>query len=348
MKFSKFIEQDLLQELVPVGKDQSVDGDILIAYKEYVFLLDEDNFEELLPKIQKHLEIDDEYYDASSLMTRIAEERPDVLTGEINGGTLYMYPHNFRHQSNSPYLKKVAKLLNLHSVEVQAYNEVSGDESVFTEPIGEEHYYHGTTFKALVKMKVAGLSPQFNSNFENIVHEDKVFVTNNFEKAIFHAVNASNKQEDLPIVIEVKIPDKNRLVLDYDVALQMYDDDTLNDLSYDEVLNNSGGRKDIHSIQSIIKQTQKYKRDISKQIGVYGYKGRIPFKFFEKIIMDEDALRQYVIAEEYGMDFFEQFELENLSDPGKWSEMTLKDIKQVVEDVREEIEQEREEDEEDY
>lgn len=333
MDFKVFYENQIISEVFLKGKDRAEEGDIVIALGKNIWLINDDNFEENIDELSSDLGIKEIPSDIYDLKRNIEEEMPDVLIGTIDSGrTLHIDQINWRHQNSSVVLKKVQKALNLTRIEVSYINQSSDDETV-EQKIGDSKFYHGTSLASLQKM-ATGLRPMPTSNFDNVVHIDKVFVTMNIEKAYFHAMNAATKQNSFPVIIELRIPDESKLVMDYDVAVDMYghEDEETYKLGYTNIAIKTGYLRS-DKLKDIKRRLGDKKKDLSMRLGVFGYKGRIPASFFDAVIFDDNAFPQAIQAEEYGESFGE-IEFEPLS---SWDRSSIPEFKQRKSEIEDEI-----------
>ena len=207
----------------------------------------------------------------------ISEGNPRVIVGRIYDDELYIQSrHTAGHDPvTSTQLKKLVNTLGLYGVTWTTYS-YEGEE---TENTLSRHdmkgdlpstLFHGTSSKNLDGILRTGLKPGQESNWKdaNIEHSDYVFGVTTIDGAIFHADRLSGHEylEDSPVVIEFKVPDKSKLVPDYDVATELYkDDDIYDDLGY----SGTGGVKSSYN-------TMKNRERHWKHTGIFGYKGRIP------------------------------------------------------------------------
>jgi len=151
--------------------------------------------------------------------------------------------------------------------------------------------------------------------------------------SLFHAFKAAQVQESIPIIIELKIPDEDKIVMDYDVAIELYgkgDDETIR-LGYADAKKYG---TETGTMDDVKKRMGDKKVNISKQLGVFGYKGRIPASFFTKIIIDDEALVEYIQYEEIGGDL-DGIEYDDVS---RWEDYTREELSERVKEIRQEME----------
>ncbi len=359
----KFNEYKPINELFVHSDDrEDLDGKNFILYKKDVWIFDDDEWEEneIWEDINNAIGEDVAEEDYYETQITIKEKHPYILQGTINDGNIYIdeYP-NYRHGSLSTDLKKLSDELGLEvkaSYNKGAYNDESAEYDIeFYEKIEDAYFYHGTCLKYLDGISKKGIIPfDENTNFDSVKHSDKIFVTTNMEKALFHANTASLKNKSFPVILKFKLPDTSKLVIDYDLGMEFYGvDNKINQhLGYSDIYNKTGGTA-FDNGAKILSDSEKI--DISRKLGLYGYKGRIPANRIE-VHIDLDTLNKYweIFDDDYG---YEQ-ELENdnemwdeIHDIDMWSELTSQEAKSRIEDIedeyREQFDGEEEDEEED-
>lgn len=349
----KFLEIKQLNEVHVLGDVQ--DGHYVVAYRENIWVFADDDWEEHVGDIAEKVEIDAEVYedDFWEFQRYVSEEGPDIILGQIEGEYLHMNTFNYRHSSASSTLRKVLSALRLKGVEVLSstgYEENSTSVSFeeFTKDLKDKEFFHGTSVGAMWKMlKTGGIRPQSDSNFKNIVHDNKIFVTLNKEKAHFHAMTAARNHGDFPVIIEVKIPDVNKLVDDYDVAIELLGKDHERSvrLGYSDIAyrtNSEASQDDVQDRQSDGAE------DINTKLGIFGYLGRIPHTFIMSVHVPDERFEEYVSNKVHDWD--EEFDVghEEFQSLQDWEEWDLMDFKEHYEETRDEIEGEMDEDDEDW
>jgi hypothetical protein len=132
--------------------------------------------------------------------------------------------------------------------------------------------YHGTSTKYLPGILKFGLKPnESETNYNGIIHEDKVFLAYKFSEAEQHATHTASQAKGWPVVIMVKIPDPALIVPDYDADLYGTGPKTYPDFF---------GKKNKPNKWSSVNSFK-----TSKHAGVIGYQGRIPANFIEGVYL---------------------------------------------------------------
>lgn len=348
-----------LDELLKRG-----DGDYIIAYKEYLWTFSErmntplsdlderiyDEMKEILSHF--HIEIEEDM-DYTDVVDMIRETQHSVLfiIGNVVGNSLYISGEdNYRHSTASKTLLKVMDELNLSTVVVSSYLvSEEGDEIIsefrhakeeLLEPLENKSFFHGTNMKYALSIIKKGLIPKpEQTNYRNIKHHDKVFVTLNPERSQFHAYTAANEKESVPVILKLKIPDVTKLVLDYDVAVELYGREHYQTmkLDYDDVhsiaTNGDSWHPELTDLvpKDDLAQVQD-KSSLNTKLGVFGYKGRIPATMIEEIWTSEDNIQLYVLEDEYGMSIERTSVVYD-----KFDRYTVEEFKEKIIEIREEV-----------
>lgn len=202
--------------------------------------------------------------DINSLITDAG--RSDILVGSLSNGELSLYSGGgFEMDPKSSLLvKKVAQALKVKKVtyqdDLEGNSNVSVPKKKLTAQI-PDIAYHGTAIGYLEEILKRGLEPrgdQSNYDKQGIYHHDKIFFATRFGEASHHAIHTGGKTKSLPIVLEFFIPDKNLVIADYDV--DMHGGETTYDAPARKTHTKYGSDKSFA---------------LSKEFGVYGYKGKI-------------------------------------------------------------------------
>lgn len=320
--------KERLNELKVNSFDDDYEGKYFISYSGNVWLFTEDEYEQYVDEISNKLGIElDDYFELS-----IFEDIPYVLVGHIHNNTIILSSIDFRHSSLSEDLHKLSKKLNM-TVEVETtknYVDIYNIKQKLEKNIKTATFYHGTCMKFLPQIKRKGIIPTEHTNFKDVQHDDKIFVTTNIEKARFHAVNASAKNNSFPIILKFKIPDVDKLVIDFDLAVDI--------LGVENEITKKLGYSDI--AKSYNKQYKRYKlldgdekMDFAKKLGTYGYLGRIPSSYLT-IMLDKPFLQRYWFDIEEGMFDSEMFT--ELNDEDTWSELSFKEYDKLISEIEDE------------
>jgi len=263
--FSRLLENNLFEVFV-IGEREG--AKYVIAFRQWIWVFNTDTYAKVFPDIvdklkykgKKGFKNSRKFYknDIYEFMQELSEEGHDVIIGEIVNGNLHFpYQHDFTQSSASKTLEKVLKELGLKGVTTTASDFVTGDEiemftgrEEFLLPLANKTFYHGTSMDAVQRrgrilqkgiMPIPGLS-----NYGKIRHSDKIFLTLKKDKAWYHARNASEIKGSFPIIIATTVPDVNKLVLDYDVAIKFYANVKSNvTLAYKDIHNLAAGNKAI-------------------------------------------------------------------------------------------------------
>lgn len=231
--------------------------------------------------IEKESDVYHNFYDLGS---DLSEERRDILVGQINGDELEMSGafETFDPQS-STLLKKVFAQLNLKTLKMNLDN---GEESFYWDFQVEDSIpdmaYHGTYSDYLKDIIRLGVRPNMrDSNWGKIKHTGKIFFSTKFKTAAFHASQAVGSDKGYPVIIKFMIPDKDRIIPDYDMETEANPNKTTH-RHYDNITSELGVDFDMQADWSSDR--------LSKEMGIYGYKGAIMPKFIKEIyVLTEDA-----------------------------------------------------------
>ena len=269
-------------------------------------------------------------------------------------GDLVIQAENYRPSTDSSTLKKIMKALNIDEVVIDYFDEDMEDDSVFredrkefTRPLKKKTFMHGTSLLAWKGIRKTGIRPMgHKTNFDHIRHDDKTFLTLNKEKALFHATTAMHKSQTAPIILELKIPDVDKLVMDYDVAIFNYGRDHKRtiELGYTEIdkhaRNMFGAVGMSDAVNPDLRDIRNSGREsLSSKLGIFGYIGRIPAKFIEGVWFDEDAVTSTIYNDVFGGDV--EVRGRGLSN---WEFLTVKQFNYRLGDIEETLESEMTED----
>ena len=207
------------------------------------------------------------------------EGRSDILFGDIDKKTMTLNITDnlstFKLDPRSSLLiKKVVDALGIRNVEY-SYGDNEEEEVHGSEVRGEmpSVAYHGTTITYLRSIFKLGLVPgKEETNYEGISHDDAVFFSTRFDEALHHAVHTASKKGGHPVVLALNVPDRAKLIPDYDVDIGAGDTGC-----FDYVCSKLRDKQK-KSYDRAMKQKSS---TLSKEFGMYGYKGRIPSSFIK-------------------------------------------------------------------
>lgn len=274
MRYSEIVSEQNLNEMIV--RHNNEDGDYLIAFRDSIWIVD-------LADIEDGGELWDEILsvigEPDSNVDEIRDSRPDVLMGgyntvdntlSIDGGRETM-----QHPSTSRLIKKVAKQLGIENVYTSGYenDEVHYSPNDIKGKL-PEYGYHGTSLKRLRQILKTGISAQSMGNWDDIHTKGAIFFSAEDDIPEFHANRTANNDDDIPVIIKFKLPDENKIFADYDVTASL-----LGSFSphTDKAYQNSGS---MSPRDSDIAKQHKRPQNLWKDMPVFGYKGRIPPKFF--------------------------------------------------------------------
>ena len=249
------------------------DGNYIVAFRKYIWRFDDSPSEEVHSEMNRVLKIDsdwDDFYD----LTDDLDSRSDVLLGTIDDNdSLFLHSlGSFKFDPQSSILvKKVVKELGLSSVSYGTHDE--DEEHVSKWAIKGEipkRVYHGTSTNYIQSLMRFGLVPdKEETNYEGISHPEAVFFSSRKDEALMHAKHTARKVGGLPVVIELTVPDKNLIIPDYDIDIGAGDTGC-----YDYICSK------LRDNQSKYSEMEGDSLSLSREFGIYGYKGRIPASHF--------------------------------------------------------------------
>jgi hypothetical protein len=316
MRFSEITETILSEMII---RHQTERGDMLVAFKDSIWIFDQDEYDHNENAIQDKIE-----KIAGPMPTyasNISDERPDMVVGSYNDidNTLTIEGSDTKqHPVTSKLIQKVVKQLNIENVE---YASLSGDiDSSYSpnEIKGKlpEYGYHGTSLRRLRGILKTGLAAQNMGNWGNIHTKGAIFFAVSDGVPRFHANRTARKDNDIPVIIKFKIPDPSQIFADYDVASELYG--SWSQHAPKEYQNSATMPARDNSITKHHKRPQ----NLWKDMGIFGYKGRIsPSMFVEfyttsmapseypeedgYVVMSRDEMNDYMkayvyVADNYG------------------------------------------------
>ena len=268
----------------------------IIAYRENIWKvsIDEEIDESIRQEISDMLGLTKQsyWYNFQDLIEIVEEaERYDILIGSLSGKDLYLHTGTLAMDPKSSILvKKVTKELGLNSVYMSEVESDDEDKTSKYQMRGRvlDTAYHGTTTEYLGSILRVGIAPsREKSNYSRIDHPDVIFFSSRFGEAKHHANHTANKVGGDPVNLEFKIPNKDLIIPDYDVNVKSEDTGFYNYIP-DDVREKSSQNSEMEGSST----------SLSREFGIYGYKGRIPASFISSyyILMNSDQL--------YGTDSF--------------------------------------------
>ena len=280
----------------------------VIAFRDNIWLYDsQGNNKELAKQIWK--KFNDAFPDKRDLPIEVAnkldEEDPDMeeverFASDYLQDAMIGYLHNRSlriHMSDNPspvsssLMKKVAQSLGADNVEYDTeeryqtdYSSEEYDTPTYSyssrwDMVGDvpDELYHGTTTTYFAEITRYGLSPgRSDSNFakNQVFHDDKIFLADRESESRYYAANAVTEAGGLPMVVQIRIPDKSLLMPDYDV---------------DRYASASRSGKNTYSYLGFgdreyeISSVGPWKS--TKHAGKYAYQGRIPASYIIRIMI---------------------------------------------------------------
>lgn len=283
------------------------DGDYIIAYKDSIWRVPgwvDEIDEKIRQEINSSLNIDDddlEWFTFSDFVEFINDTyRINVFVGEIRNNSLFVYEVAgfVKDPKSSIIVKKIVKELGLSGAHYYSYGDEEEHDVHKREMKGEVAgpFYHGTCTGNLKEILRVGLIPgRAGSNFREITHPNYIFFTSRIDKARFHATNAAEKTKSEPVIIELRIPNQNLIIQDYDIdSASGYKSDLFSNISVPGLGAYIGGDSTEEGYK--LEETP---MALSREYGIYGYNGRIPLSFIDKIYiaMNSDEYDSF-----YGID----------------------------------------------
>lgn len=345
-----------LSEVFVQGNKRPNDGDVVIAYKQWVWVLNDENYEDIALDAMLKLQItsdNQQFLDSPwELGNHVREAYPQAVVGTIDGfGDLVIQAENYRPSTDSSTLKKLMKALKIDEVVIDYFDEDFESDSTFREdrkqfvlPLKKKTFMHGTSYQAWASgINRTGIRPMgHKSNFDKIRHDDKIFLTLNKEKALFHADTARRNTDTCGLILELRLPDVDKLVTDYDVAIFNYgrDHKRTAELGYSDIdqhaRNNFAGIAMSDAVNPDLRDIRNSGKDtLSSKLGIFGYIGRIPVKFIEGIWVDDASLVSSVFNEEFGSE-----ETITATNSNNWNFYTVKQFNDRIADIYDEIQME--------
>lgn len=260
--------------------------------------------EEVSRDIADHLGLSKEYADAAEDFSNflsfyweseIDYERPDVYVGKVYNGSLYISGDNVACPDpvTSSMLRKVVAELNLDGVHFDQPCEYE-DFTPVDKMLGglPDVLYHGTSSHHMKSIALGGITPNNPTNW-SVAHPGLIFGATRPAMVMLHANRTYKKAGDpgfvvFPVILEFKVPDKNRIVPDFDVASVVVGRTSMTDrLGYSRQF-----RADSDDDFPDVRKHNPEGR-LWKSAGRFGYKGRVPASFITKVFttFDPDVMQ---------------------------------------------------------
>ena len=273
---------EILNEMIIRARAQG--GETVIAHRDSIWIVNpyhpgsEEQEAALVSDISARTGLEGE--SLNDLIENTRSMRPDVLVGHIYGGVLELDSVGSMRANpeSSLLIKKVVKQLGLGGVIRNHLNDEGDDEDNKEEVTANailgripNVVYHGTNTNYIYDILKVGLAPNDNRNWSEVgKFRDKIFLTANFSEAMFHANRQASHQKSSPVVVATRIPDRNRIVADFDIVDQLYGH---GDLADSQGYTGSANFGTSHS-----QKVQKYspKTNFTREVGTFAYRGRIP------------------------------------------------------------------------
>ena len=270
----------LLEEMFVVGSNNG--KFFVVALKDKIWKIsknvndsDEDVKKSFVNTFNVDLSQFDDIYHVFFYIKNNQPNNNEILFGEFNKGTLIVYDE-FYHMLKNPYdsviLKKTTHTLKPSKVKFRSgkYETMDLQNRAYRTE-NTKIFYHGTSSEKLKSIIRTGIDGKIgNSNYKEEIKQiikGNVFITSNFRYAFDHALRNAKMDKSKPVVISFRVRFEDLLQPDYDVL--KHQPDKLKALK------------------------------ISREVGVYGYKGVIlPTDFREIFYVDE--IRPHV--DEYSKD----------------------------------------------
>jgi hypothetical protein len=313
-----------LNEMFIEGKKNLRDGAYILAYRSKIWVFpDQGSMNEASKRMMASIRKETQAKKLRDL-NALRDEREDVLQAEYRKNDssgrswlVIVQGSSMQHQmETSPLVKKVAQTLGVNRVTYAEANSGDDLQSSLTKDLkpGDPTWaYHGTSTRWLFDILKTGITPNPDkTNFDKVRHEDHIFLTMDPVKAMFHANTASRVKNERsrfspgrgygsapvgfktngsgqnyyqPVILKVKIPDPALIDADYDV------DQNASQTQYTDM------HDEIEMAKSRKGTLPGDPVKISKNFGVFGYKGKIlPQQITEVLIGPKKD------ADDYGED----------------------------------------------
>ena len=294
MRFSEIVSETILAEMIIRHKTDR--GDTLIAFKDSIWIVDQDEYEQNENDIKDQIEkVAGKIPD---YVSSISEERPDILVGSYNDidNTLTVQGSDTsQHPLTSKLIQKVVKQLGIQNIE---FGNMSGDiaGSYYPKQIKgklPEYGFHGTSLRRLRNILKTGIAAQNMGNWGNIHTKGAIFFSVDDSIPRFHANRTSTKDQDIPVIIKFKLPDQSKVFADYDVASELYG--SWSPHAPKEYQNSAT----MPARDNNVTKHHKRPENLWKNAGIFGYKGRVPASMLVEFYTTSVAPGEYAEEDAY-------------------------------------------------
>lgn len=284
MKYIK--NRETFNELRVFGKTKDLEGKYILLIRGNLYILDSEKSE--ISDIFEKEKLTGGSYDNIKILSDLYKTGiPFIFIGQIKNNVLKSLGHqywDFIYYTGSD-VDKIIKQLKLDGYETSH----EGTEKA------NDIWYHGTTFSKALNIFNKGLLPRSISkevsNHRNVKHDEVIFLSQNLYVASLHADKQSMDNwdyNDIPVIIQCRIPDQSKVIPDFDLSGEFYGDDLIKHY----------GEMDFyhHNPKAGIYRKYSDRKNLEKKFGVIGYKGRIPLTFIEKsvLIPTQPFLDEYI------------------------------------------------------
>lgn len=286
IEFSPLLNELIMTDLTTGGDTETR---YFMVHKGRLFIFDRDSkVDRAAQTLKDHPEFDsiqNNVEDTHEFLIAASEAGPDILVGEWypEREAIVVWSQSEIAPQTSIQVKKVGKALKAKRVTyryidyVGKRDEAEKDISI-KKVTGKipKRMFHGTSSKELASILKYGLDPGRGPGrfgHRDVVHNEHVFLSGNFENALFYADNAvrqsKTKWDSFPIIIELEVPDPNLLAPDYDADVTAGQSESERYYQF-----RSDNPNQLHTMDAMT---------ASQETAKWGYKGRIPANFIKRV-----------------------------------------------------------------
>lgn len=260
-----------------------------LVHRGKIFVFDRDSkVDRAAQAIKDHPEfynIGDKIDDVHEFLIAASEAGPDILVGEWypERKAIVIWSQSEIAPTTSIQVKKVAqslgaKQLTYRYIDYVGKNDDAEKNMSAKKATGKipKKMYHGTSSHELSSILKYGLDPGRGPGrfgHHDVKHNEHVFLSGNFESALFYADNAvrqaKQRWDNFPIIIELEVPDPNLLAPDYDADATAGQTDMERYYQF-----RTDNPSQLHTMDAMT---------ASQETAKWGYKGRIPAKFIKQV-----------------------------------------------------------------